>query len=97
MLADDFIISDEGNNTKMLEEQLKTRNAFIFYMIDKKDCNKYGIIKRDQLNNAIIGIIEKPSMQSSPSNEANIGRYLLCPDIFNIIKVLSQVLMEKFN
>jgi UTP--glucose-1-phosphate uridylyltransferase len=34
-------------------------------------------------------MIEKPEEENSPSNMAIIGRYILTPDIFNILKNLS--------
>jgi UTP--glucose-1-phosphate uridylyltransferase len=35
----------------------------------------------------ITGVVEKPLMESAPSNFALIGRYLLTPDIFDVLKV----------
>ena len=41
------------------------------------------------LNNEIgliTGLIEKPNFENTPSNLASIGRYVLTPDIFYILK-----------
>lgn len=49
----------------------------------------YGIIdglKFDQNKYFIKHIIEKPNIESAPSNLGAIGRYILTPDIFDIIK-----------
>ena len=32
------------------------------------------------------GIIEKPNFENAPSNLASIGRYVLTPDIFDILR-----------
>ena len=53
--------------------------------------NNYGIISGTPINNSIntyqvTGMIEKPDLKSAPSNMAIIGRYILTPDIFNILK-----------
>jgi UTP--glucose-1-phosphate uridylyltransferase len=34
----------------------------------------------------VSGLIEKPNFENAPSNLANIGRYVLTPDIFDILK-----------
>ena len=53
--------------------------------------SKYGIIAGDQIKNSnntylVTDMIEKPSEKNAPSNMAIIGRYILTPDIFNILK-----------
>ena len=35
---------------------------------------------------AITGLIEKPKFENAPSNLASIGRYVLTPDIFGILR-----------
>ena len=34
-----------------------------------------------------MGLIEKPLFEDAPSNMASIGRYILTPDIFDILRV----------
>ena len=53
--------------------------------------NNYGIISGTPINNSIntyqvTDMIEKPDLKSAPSNMAIIGRYILTPDIFDILK-----------
>ncbi len=53
--------------------------------------NKYGIIAGnllDKSNNTyqVTDMVEKPEENEAPSNMAIIGRYILTPDIFNILK-----------
>jgi UTP--glucose-1-phosphate uridylyltransferase len=53
--------------------------------------SKYGIITGKPVKNSkdtylITDMIEKPSEKNAPSNMAIIGRYILTPDIFNILK-----------
>ena len=55
--------------------------------------NKYGIIDGNPMidSNKIFkvkGMVEKPSKNNAPSNMAIIGRYILTPDIFDILKNL---------
>ena len=53
--------------------------------------HKYGIIAGKQIENSndtflVTDMIEKPEQKNAPSNMAIIGRYILTPDIFNILK-----------
>ena len=53
--------------------------------------NKYGIISGTLLDNSdnlyrVNNMVEKPEINKSPSNLAIIGRYILTPDIFDILK-----------
>ena len=34
----------------------------------------------------VVGLVEKPSLNSAPSNLASIGRYVLNPSIFRILR-----------
>ena len=52
---------------------------------------KYGIIAGNLLDNSsntyqVTEMVEKPEEKNAPSNMAIIGRYILTPDIFNILK-----------
>ena len=54
-----------------------------------EETNKYGIIAGDEIEPGLIRItdmIEKPDPDDAPSNLAIIGRYILTPDIFDIIR-----------
>ena len=53
--------------------------------------NKYGIIAGNLVDNSnntyqITDMVEKPEQKNAPSNMAIIGRYILTPDIFDILK-----------
>lgn len=52
--------------------------------------SRYGIVSVDQPLNlqpqALRAIVEKPSVETAPSNLAVIGRYLLMPSIFKALK-----------
>jgi len=52
---------------------------------------KYGIIAGNLIENSsntyqVTEMVEKPEEKNAPSNMAIIGRYILTPDIFNILK-----------
>lgn len=51
--------------------------------------HKYGVIAGKQIEEGIFMVkdmVEKPSADEAPSNLAIIGRYVLTPDIFEILK-----------
>lgn len=52
--------------------------------------NKYGVIAGEEIEEGIFRItdmVEKPEPKDAPSNLAIIGRYILTPDIFDILRV----------
>jgi UTP--glucose-1-phosphate uridylyltransferase len=53
--------------------------------------HNYGIITGDSIDNSknifkVKSMVEKPDIEAAPSNLAIIGRYILTPEIFDIIK-----------
>ena len=63
--------------------------------IPPEDSNKYGVIAGDVISDAkyekgslvrVNDMVEKPDPKDAPSNLAIIGRYILTPDIFTILR-----------
>jgi len=53
--------------------------------------NKYGVIAGDRVDNRddlyrVTDMVEKPDPKDAPTNMAIIGRYILTPDIFDILR-----------
>lgn len=58
--------------------------------VQPSDVDKYGIIEGSLIEEGVYRVtnmIEKPSVDKAPSNLAIIGRYILTPDIFDILRV----------
>ncbi len=58
------------------------------------DVDKYGVIDGELLDNStnayrVNSMVEKPSPAEAPTNLAIIGRYILTPDIFNVLEDIS--------
>ena len=63
--------------------------------IPKEDSNKYGVIAGDVIKDTsyvegsltrVNDMVEKPEPEDAPSNLAIIGRYILTPDIFDVLR-----------
>lgn len=91
ILADDLC---EGYNESVLTQMVKLYNKYkcsivAIEEVPLADTNKYGIVEGFKLEEGIYQIsnmIEKPNPLDAPSNLAIIGRYILTPDIFAILK-----------
>jgi UTP--glucose-1-phosphate uridylyltransferase len=60
--------------------------------IDKVDVDKYGVIDpANDINGGrlheVKDLVEKPSVDESPSTLAILGRYIITPEIFDILAV----------
>jgi UTP--glucose-1-phosphate uridylyltransferase len=93
VLADDLCDYD---NECVLSQMIKIYKKYKCSIIaieevPIKETNKYGIITGNQIDNSneifqVTNMVEKPPVESAPSNLAIIGRYILTPDIFDILE-----------
>lgn len=92
ILADDLCVGnkDGGVLAQMVELYKKYRCSIVaIEEIDINDSSKYGIISGKELEDGVYMVadmVEKPSPKDAPSNLAIIGRYILTPDIFEILR-----------
>lgn len=92
ILADDLCDNDEDSVlTQMCELYSKYPEHCIVAIeeIPKEFTNKYGVIAGELIENNLYKVkdmVEKPEPKDAPSNLAIIGRYILIPEIFNVIK-----------
>jgi len=96
ILADDLCDNfDEGVIEQMIKIYEKYKCSIIAIQeVPFDQVDKYGIISGKLLENSndtylVTDMIEKPEINHSPSNLAIIGRYILTPDIFDILKDIS--------
>ena len=54
--------------------------------VDAPEISKYGVIVTNNKTGQVSGLLEKPNFENAPSNLANVGRYVLTPDIFDILR-----------
>lgn len=91
LLADDLCYNpDQGVLSQMVELYDYYRCSIVaIEEVPQDETNKYGIIAGEEIAPDIIRIsnmVEKPKPADAPSNLAIIGRYILTPDIFEIIR-----------
>ena len=88
LLADDYISSENQGVTKDLVNAFykSEKTQLSIMQVDGPDISKYGVVKKNNNTNSVLGLIEKPLYSEAPSNLASIGRYVLRPDIFGILK-----------
>ena len=91
VLADDLCDSASKGVLSQMVELYKKYHCSIVAIeeIPKEDTNKYGVIAGNEIEPGIYMVkdmVEKPEPEVAPSNLAIIGRYILTPDIFNIIR-----------
>ncbi|MGO1580018.1 MAG: UTP--glucose-1-phosphate uridylyltransferase GalU [Peptoniphilaceae bacterium] len=90
LLLGDEVIDNNINASKQLISKFEKVNASVIglYEVEKKDVSKYGIVSIE--NSKITSMIEKPNIDQAPSNLAIIGRYIITPEIFNILPKLKK-------
>ena len=91
MLGDDLIDERDELLTTMIEEHERTGAAIIALMeVDPEHINLYGVASVESTDsNGIVkvnGLVEKPKAEDAPSNLAVIGRYVLSPNVFEILE-----------
>ena len=57
--------------------------------VAKEDTDKYGILDVKHIEDRVYKVkdmVEKPKVEEAPSNIAILGRYIITPEIFNILE-----------
>ena len=96
LLADDFLAQQSASSKSNVTENLK--NAFeasgqtqvSVMQVVGPDISQYGVIIKGDTPGAVAGVVEKPNFEEAPSDIASIGRYILTPDIFDVLRDLPE-------
>ncbi|MEZ5560749.1 MAG: UTP--glucose-1-phosphate uridylyltransferase GalU [Pseudomonadales bacterium] len=91
VLADDLCF---GETDGVLKQMVRLYNQFrcsivAIEEVPAEDVASYGVIAGDPISDRLFRVtdmVEKPSPKDAPSNLAIIGRYILTPDIFDILE-----------
>lgn len=90
VLSDDLCVAEEGVLSQMVKLYKQFRCSIVAVQeVPEEDIHKFGVIGGEQIKDGIYQVnnmVEKPDPKDAPSNLAIIGRYILTPDIFEIIE-----------
>ena len=92
ILSDDLCINQQGDG--VLAQMVKLYKQFrcsivAIQEVPKDQTEKYGVISGEALKDGLFRVddmVEKPKPEDAPTNMAIIGRYILTPDIFDILR-----------
>ena len=89
LLGDDLVLSDKPCCQQMTEMFDEYQGSIIAIQhVPQSEVDQYGIIEGKEVSDGIYrveGMVEKPPAGSTPSDMAIIGRYILQPDIFELL------------
>ncbi len=92
VLADDLCLTEDGDG--VLAQMVRLYKQFRCSIVAVEEVpmdevHKYGVISGEMIRDDIFQVndmVEKPAKEDAPSNLAIIGRYILTPDIFDILR-----------
>lgn len=90
LLGDDVITADVPATKQLIDKYNEYQNTVVALIdVDDRDVSKYGIISGERVEDNLYKIsdmIEKPRLEEAPSRQAVIGRYVISPKIFEVLK-----------
>lgn len=91
VLLGDDVVDSETPCLKQLIDCYSEYNTTILGVqtVPEENVSKYGIVDGIHIEDRVYKVkdlIEKPSLEEAPSNIAILGRYIITPEIFNILE-----------
>lgn len=94
ILGDDVVYAgDEKPALQQLMDQYYETGCTVIgcQVVPEDKVSSYGIIKGEETDNPdllrVVDMIEKPSIKEAPSRFAALGRYVITPDVFDILEM----------
>lgn len=92
MLGDDIVDNEVPCLKQLMNAYEEYRTTVLgVQKVKHEDTNKYGIISAKHIEDRVYKVkdlVEKPSPDKAPSDIAILGRYIITPEIFDILKDL---------
>ncbi|MDQ1235828.1 UTP--glucose-1-phosphate uridylyltransferase [Paenibacillus sp. SORGH_AS306] len=89
LLGDDIVESDVPCLKQMMDVYEEYESSIVGVKeVDWNAVSRYGIVDSLPISDRLYqakGLVEKPAREDAPSNLAIMGRYILTPEIFNIL------------
>ena len=88
LLADDFIAAEGRGVTAELVRAFEAsgQSQLSVMRVAGEAISRYGVVVPGAWDGEVAGLVEKPKFEDAPSDLASIGRYVLTPDIFDILR-----------
>ncbi|MFC5792036.1 UTP--glucose-1-phosphate uridylyltransferase [Agromyces tardus] len=91
LLGDDIIDERDVLLTRMLDEERKRDASIVALLeVDPDSIHLYGAAAVEPTDDPdvvrVTGLVEKPAKEVAPSNYAVIGRYVLKPEVFEVLR-----------
>jgi UTP--glucose-1-phosphate uridylyltransferase len=91
LLGDDLIDQRDPLLKRMIEEQQRRRASVVALLeVEPEQIHLYGAAEVEPTDSEdvvrVTGLVEKPSKENAPSNLAIIGRYVLRPEVFDVLE-----------
>jgi len=90
LLGDDIVDSEKPCLAQLMEVYDKYSSSVLgVQKVNENQVNKYGIVDGKHIEDRIYqvkNLVEKPPVDKAPSNIAILGRYIISPAIFEILK-----------
>ncbi|WP_042273618.1 UTP--glucose-1-phosphate uridylyltransferase GalU [[Clostridium] dakarense] len=90
LLGDDIVDSSTPCLKQLINAYDEYKTSILGVQeVDIKDTNKYGILDVKYIEDRVYKVkdmVEKPDVDKAPSNIAILGRYIITPEIFNILE-----------
>lgn len=92
MLGDDIVDNNVPCLKQLMDAYEEYRTTILgVQKVAKEDTNKYGIIDAKFIEDRVYKVkdlVEKPDADKAPSNIAILGRYIITPEIFDVLSDL---------
>ncbi|MBE6132508.1 MAG: UTP--glucose-1-phosphate uridylyltransferase GalU [Erysipelotrichaceae bacterium] len=94
LLGDDIVVNRNPNGLPALKQLINvyestSSSVLGVQTVSENDVNKYGVVKPslvvDERTVEICDFVEKPKKEEAPSRLAVLGRYVITPEIFEIL------------
>ena len=95
LLGDDVVVNKNSKPAlkQLIDASEQTKSSVVgVQTVAKEDVCKYGIVELDRMHShegrlvKLSSMVEKPEIDKSPSQMAVLGRYVLTPEIFELLE-----------
>ncbi|MDO8689488.1 MAG: UTP--glucose-1-phosphate uridylyltransferase, partial [Dehalococcoidia bacterium] len=90
ILPDDIIEADTPCLKQMIDVYDRFRCSVLgAQRVERDQIEKYGIVEPrfvEERVNQVLNVVEKPTPENAPSNLGIVGRYILTPQIFEVLE-----------